>query len=148
MNEAPIGIRFMKVRDGAKAPLRATESATGYDLFACIAAPGTIEIGPDPVRVSTGIAVEAPPGCDVQLRPRSGLSAAGVISVFGTVDADYRGEIFVTLYTIGSRSGHRVLDGDRIAQLVVARTLDVRWEEAERLSDTGRGSDGHGSTGR
>ncbi|MDQ6740529.1 MAG: dUTP diphosphatase [Actinomycetota bacterium] len=148
MTEEPIGIRFMKLREGAKTPLRATESATGYDLFACIPAPGSIEIGPDPVRVPTGIAVEAPSGCDMQLRPRSGLNAAGVIGVVGTIDADYRGEIFVTLYTVGSRGAHRVLDGDRIAQLVVSRSLTVRWVQADRLSDTGRGGGGHGSTGR
>lgn len=148
MRHDTLTVRYSKLRNSARIPLRATEGATGYDLFACLDAPGFCEIGPDPVRVPTGIAIEAPAGCDVQLRPRSGLSAAGVMGVFGTLDADYRGEIFVTLYTVGSRGTHRVQDGDRVGQLVVARAVTVQWEQADHLSESSRGSRGHGSTGR
>jgi dUTP pyrophosphatase len=143
-----VAIRFLRLRPEALPPRRATPGATGYDLCACLPAPGFLDVGPDPVRVPTGIAIEAPPGWDVQLRPRSGLAAQGVLSVFGTVDPDYRGEIFVTLYTVGRRPPYRVQHGDRIAQLVVARTAEVGWQEAQQLSETERGTGGHGSTGR
>lgn len=143
-----IGIRFVRLRDGAAPPHRATPGASGWDLFACLPEPGFLDIGADPVRVPTGIAVEAPYGCDVQIRPRSGLAAQGVLSTFGTLDADYRGEIFATMYTVGHRSPHRVQHGDRIAQLVVSRVVAVAWQEVEQLSATARGAGGHGSTGR
>jgi dUTP pyrophosphatase len=140
-------LRFRRMRPEARVPARATAGATGYDVFACLET-GMLEVGADPVRVPTGIAVEAPPGCDVQLRPRSGLSAQGVMATFGTLDPDYRGELFVTLYTVGSRGPHLVRDGDRVAQLVVVRALAIDWQESEELSASERGAGGHGSTGR
>lgn len=140
-------LQFRRLRPQARVPARATPGATGYDICACLET-GLLEVGPDPVRVPTGIAVEAPPGCDVQLRPRSGLGVQGVVAAFGTLDPDYRGELFITLYTVGRRGPHLVRDGDRIAQLVVARALSVDWQEADELSATERGSGGHGSTGR
>ncbi len=142
-----VAIRFVLLREGAQAPRRMTAAATGYDLYACLPG-GYIDVGPDPVRVPTGIAIEAPAGWDVQCRPRSGLSAQGVIAVLGTGDPDYRGELFVTMYTVGRRPPHRIQHGDRIAQLVVARVADVDWQPVERLSETERGSGGYGSTGR
>src|SRR5262245_30386757 len=114
-------IKVKLLRPGAKMPWRATEGATGYDLHACIDAPGYIDIGPDVTLVPTGVAIEAPIGFDVQVRPRSGLGRQGVDLVFGTIDADYRGELLVSLRTFGSRATYRVHDGDRIAQIVVAR---------------------------
>jgi dUTP pyrophosphatase len=100
-----------------------------------------------PVRVPTGIAVAAPPGIDVQLRPRSGLFSRGVIGMLGTVDADYRGEVHVTLYCLPGVGEFTVQDGDRIAQLVIARLAATELEEVDELDDTGRGAGGHGSTG-
>ena len=141
-------LRFKRLRPDARQPQRATPGATGYDLHACLREPGYLDVGPVPVRVPTGVVIEAPRGCDVQIRPRSGLSLGGVMCVFGTLDPDYRGELFVTLYTTGTAEAHRVLNGERVAQLVVARALDVTWEEAQTLSDTARGDGSHGSTGR
>jgi len=143
-----VTIRFVRLRPEAKTPHRATAGATGYDVYACLPGGGFMDVGPDPVRVPTGIAIEAPPGCDVQCRPRSGLSAQGVLCVLGTGDPDYRGEIFVTVYTVGRRPPHRVQHGDRIAQLVVARVAEAVWREVEQLSETERGSGGYGSTRR
>ncbi len=145
--EERVAVHFRRLRPAARVPERATAGATGYDLFACLET-AFLEVGGDPVRVPTGIAVEAPRGCDVQLRPRSGLSAQGVVATFGTLDTDYRGELFVTLYTVGSRGPHVVRDGDRVAQLVVARALAVDWDETSELSTTERGARSHGSTGR
>jgi len=149
MNEETFAvIRFRVLRAGGSMPRRATDGATGFDLHACCLDRGFIDVGPDPVLVPTGIAIEAPPGCDVQIRPRSGLSARGVMGVLGTLDADYRGELFATLYTVGRRPIYRVQHGDRVGQIVVSRLLPVRWEEVSSLGATPRGGRGHGSTGR
>jgi dUTP pyrophosphatase len=104
-------------------------------------------LGTMPTRVPTGIAVAAPPGTDVQLRPRSGLFAKGVVGTIGTLDADYRGEIFVTLYCLPGLGSFEIHDGDRIGQLIVSRLVDADWVEVEELEDTARGEGGHGSTG-
>ena len=104
-------------------------------------------IGQEPALVPTGIAVEAPPGYDVQVRPRSGLSSKGVQVTFGTIDSDYRGEVLVTMYVLPYREPHVIRQGDRIAQLVIGRTAEVAIVEAEALSASERGSGGHGSTG-
>lgn len=140
-------IRVQLLRPGARLPARATEGSSGFDLFACTGG-AEIAVSQEPVLVPTGIAIEAPPGFDVQVRPRSGLARQGVIAAFGTIDADYRGEVLVTLYTTSPDVRYTVRDGDRIAQLVVARLADVRFEVAEALAATARGSGGHGSTGR
>jgi dUTP pyrophosphatase len=100
------------------------------------------------VRVPTGVAIEAPEGYDVQIRPRSGLSAQGIMATLGTIDADYRGELLVTMYVLSYRHPHTVRDGDRIAQLVIGRLAQIDVVEAEALSETERGAGGHGSTGR
>jgi dUTP pyrophosphatase len=106
------------------------------------------EVGVEPVRVPTGVAIEAPRGLDVQIRPRSGLSSKGVMVTLGTIDADYRGELLVTMYVLPHRGLHRVEDGDRIAQLIISRVAKVSLEVAEELGATGREAGGHGSTGR
>lgn len=139
-------IRVKALRAAARLPERATEGATGFDLYACV--DGEIEVGPEPVRVPAGIAIETPPGLDVQIRPRSGLSAQGVMATLGTIDADYRGELLVTMYVLPYRGPHTVHNGDRIAQLVVSRVANVALEPATELSATSRDTGGHGSTGR
>lgn len=143
----PVPLSVMLLREGARLPTRQTEHASGFDLHACLA-DGTIEVGTMPVRVPTGIAIAAPPGADVQIRPRSGLSARGVMGTFGTIDADYRGELFVTLYCLADVGNYVVNDGERIAQLVIARLADVEWSVVMELGGTARGSLGHGSTGQ
>ena len=139
-------IRVKTLRAGARMPERATEGATGFDLYACVE--GELEVGQAPLRVPTGIAIETPAGLDVQIRPRSGLSAQGVVATLGTIDADYRGELLVTMYVLPYRAAHVVRNGDRIAQLVVSRAAEVRLEPSEELSATARDTGGHGSTGR
>jgi len=128
-------------------PFRASELASGYDIYACLEH-GPVDIGQRPVLVPTGLAIEVPPGLDAQFRPRSGLSRQGVMATFGTLDADYRGEVMITLYTVAPEITHSVQHGDRIAQLVITRLADVEFERALVLSETVRGSGGHGSTGR
>lgn len=143
MSEATLRVR--RLRPSARVPARQTAAASGYDLHACLDAP--LSIGEQPVKVPTGIAIAAPEGCDVQSRPRSGLASRGVLSVFGTIDADYRGELFVTMYCLPGCGPFEVKDGDRIAQLVVTRLAPAEWIEVESLDETARGAGGHGSTG-
>ena len=126
--------------------MRATEFASGFDLHACIDEP--VVLGQRPRLVGTGLAMEVPPGLDAQIRPRSGLARQGVLSTFGTLDADYRGELMVALYTTAPDVTYVVHDGDRIAQIVITRLAEAAFEPSEALSETGRGSGGHGSTGR
>jgi dUTP pyrophosphatase len=141
-------IRVKLLRPGARIPQRATSGSTGYDLVACLDQGDALEVGPQPVRVPTGIAIEAPAGFDVQIRPRSGLSAQGVMVTLGTIDSDYRGELLVTMYVLSHRGPHTIHNGDRIAQLVISRIEDVTLEQAEDLTPTTRDTGGHGSTGR
>jgi dUTP pyrophosphatase len=144
MPDASIKVKLL--RPGARLPAFATPGASGLDLYACLEAP--LELTPDVTLVPTGIAVEAPAGYDLQIRPRSGLARRGVDVILGTLDADYRGEVFVSMRTFGSLAGYRVESGDRIAQLVISRFEALPLVEVEELSGSERGAGGHGSTGR
>ncbi len=145
--QMPDQIRIQLLRPGAKMPFRATEQASGFDIYACLD-DGPVTVTQLPVVVPTGIAMEVPWGLDAQFRPRSGLARQGVLSTFGTLDADYRGEVMITLYTVAPDIAHTIHHGDRIAQLVVTRLAEVEFETALVLSETVRGAGGHGSTGR
>ncbi len=97
----------------------------------------------------TGLAIEVPPGCEAQIRPRSGLALKHAITLPNspaTIDPGYRGEIRVILLNLG-REAYHVKRGDRIAQMVIARYEAIEWEESE-LNDTHRGAGGFGSSGR
>ena len=99
--------------------------------------------------VGTGLFIELPIGVEAQVRPRSGLAAKKGITVLnapGTIDADYRGEIGVILVNL-SNEEFIINNGERIAQLVIAKHERADWEEAELLSETERGEGGFGSTG-
>ena len=99
--------------------------------------------------VGTGLFIELPIGIEAQVRPRSGLAAKKGITVLnapGTIDADYRGEIGVILVNL-SNEDFLIQNGDRIAQLVIAKHERADWEEVQELSDTERGEVGFGSTG-
>jgi dUTP pyrophosphatase len=102
-----------------------------------------------PQLVATGLAIELPPGHEAQIRPRSGLALRHAITLPNspaTIDPGYRGEIRVILLNLG-KENYQVHAGDRIAQMVVARYETVEWEEGE-LSDSARGTEGFGSSGR
>ncbi|MEX2080827.1 MAG: dUTP diphosphatase [Dehalococcoidia bacterium] len=146
MTAEPLTLRVLLLRPGARVPTRATEASTGFDLYARL--DSDLELSDSPTLVPTGIAIEAPAGSDIQVRPRSGLARLGVLSTFGTLDTDYRGEVQVTMYTVNPGIRYTVHDGDRIAQLVVGTHVPARFRVARRLSETARGDRGHGSTGR
>lgn len=99
--------------------------------------------------VGTGLFIELPVGIEAQVRPRSGLAAKKGITVLnapGTVDADYRGEIGVILVNL-SNEDFTIENGERIAQLVIAKHERAEWVKVEELSETDRGEGGFGSTG-
>ena len=99
--------------------------------------------------VKTGLFIELPIGYEAQVRPRSGLAAKKGITVLnspGTVDADYRGEIGVILVNLSNES-FTIENGERIAQLIIARHERAEWVEVDELSQTSRGEGGFGSTG-
>lgn len=99
--------------------------------------------------VPTGLFIELPVGFEAQVRPRSGLAAKKGITVLnspGTIDADYRGEIKVILVNL-SNEPFTIENGERIAQLVIARHEQVSWEQVSELAESGRGAGGFGSTG-
>ncbi len=146
MKPSEIQLKIKKLHPSARLPQRGSKFASGFDLFACLEE-RSITLGKRPALIGTGIALEIPPGYDVQVRPRSGLSAKGVGVTFGTIDSDYRGEIMVTMYLFGGESSFEIKHGDRIAQLVIGKLVDVAIEEVEELSSTERGIGGHGSTG-
>mgnify|MGYP000415290692 CR=1 FL=1 len=103
-----------------------------------------------PRMVSTGLALELPPGLEAQIRPRSGLAVKhgiGLINAPGTIDADYRGEVMIALVNLG-RSAYTVRRGDRIAQVVIQRVEQARLEQVPALDATERDSGGFGHTGR
>lgn len=129
-------------------PSYETDGAAGMDLRANIEE--SITLKPlERAIVKTGLFIALPVGFEAQVRPRSGLAAKKGITVLnspGTVDADYRGEIGVILVNL-SNEDFVVNDGERIAQLVIAKHERVTWQEVDVLSETERGSGGFGSTG-
>jgi dUTP pyrophosphatase len=99
--------------------------------------------------VKTGLFIALPVGTEAQVRPRSGLAAKNGVTVLnspGTIDADYRGEIGVILINL-SLKNFKINDGERIAQLVIAKHERAEWREVTELDDTERGAGGFGSTG-
>ena len=129
-------------------PLYETIASAGMDLRASLSESRTLKPLERSI-VGTGLFIELPIGIEAQVRPRSGLAAKKGITVLnapGTIDADYRGEIGVILVNL-SNEDFTINNGERIAQLVIAKHERAEWEEAEALSETERGEGGFGSTG-
>ena len=128
-------------------PAYETAHAAGMDLRACVEE--TIQLKPmERKLVPTGLHIELPVGFEAQIRPRSGLAfkhGIGIVNSPGTIDADYRGEIKVLLINLGA-DVFEINNGDRIAQMVVAKHETVNWSEVEVLNDTTRGEGGFGHT--
>ena len=131
-----------------KLPKYETENSAGMDIKAFIN--NNITLKPlDRTIVATGLYLSLPKGLEAQVRPRSGLAIKKGITVLnspGTIDSDYRGEIGVILINL-SNEVFTVKNGDRIAQLIIAKHTSVIWEEVKQLEDSPRGSAGFGSTG-
>lgn len=129
-------------------PQYATASSAGMDLRANL--DESIILKPlERTLVKTGLFIELPVGYEAQVRPRSGLAFKKGITVLnspGTIDADYRGEIGVILVNL-SNENFLIEDGERVAQLVIAKHETIEWDEVNSLEETERGAGGFGSTG-
>lgn len=150
-------VKFKKLHPDAVIPRYATPGSSGFDLVAI----EDVDLKPGETKlVKTGLAVAVPPGYELQVRPRSGISLKTPLMVAnspGTVDSDYRGEVCVIMKnvsgykTVGMTTEytiHNVKKGDRIAQGVVQAVEQVNIEVVDSLDETERGSGGFGSTGR
>lgn len=150
--EPAVEVSLVRLPHATDLPLPAYQSAlaAGLDLLAAVPADGPVEIAPGGrAMIPTGLVIALPPGCEGQVRPRSGLAARHGITVLntpGTIDADYRGEVQVILINLGAEP-FQISRGMRIAQLVVARVQHAVLVEAKSLAATARGSGGMGSTG-
>ncbi|MDZ4665227.1 MAG: dUTP diphosphatase [Bacteroidota bacterium] len=141
----------IKLINQSKHPLPeyATEHAAGMDLRANLNEPITLK-PLERVLVATGLFMELPIGFESQIRPRSGLAFKNGLTVLnspGTIDADYRGEIKVLLINL-SHTDFVINDGERIAQMVIAKHEVAKWELVTVLEDSNRGAGGFGSTGK
>lgn len=142
----------MKIRvvNTSRHPLPAytTLGSAGMDLRAHLDAPVELQPG-QRLLIPTGLHIELPEGYEAQVRPRSGLALKHGVTVLnapGTIDADYRGEVGVLLINLGHEP-FTVADGERIAQMVVARHETVEWQPAQALSESERGAGGYGHSG-
>ena len=146
-------VRFLKLDDRATIPQYQSQLAAGLDLAACLprhGSPESVTINPGEIaKIPLGFACAIPPGYEGQVRPRSGLATKHGLTVPnapGTIDADYRGELFVALINLGKEPiniSHQM----RIAQLIIAPVSHATIIEVDSLDETTRGSDGFGSTG-
>ena len=151
-NFAKLNDKTMKVQIINKSkhslPQYATSSSAGMDLRANLDNPIVLK----PLQrclVPTGLYIALPEGFEAQIRPRSGLALKKGITLLntpGTIDADYRGEIGVIVINL-SAEDFLIEDGERIAQMVIARYEQAEWQEVEVLEDTERGAGGFGHTG-
>ncbi|MGI9593470.1 MAG: dUTP diphosphatase [Patiriisocius sp.] len=129
-------------------PSYQTIASAGMDIRAYIAQPVVLKPMQRAI-IKTGLYLELPIGTEAQVRPRSGLAAKKGITVLnspGTIDADYRGEVGVILINLSSED-FTVENGERIAQLVLAKHDRAQWQQVDQLSSTDRGEGGFGSTG-
>jgi dUTP pyrophosphatase len=130
-------------------PEYATQASAGMDLRANLDQPIILKSLERAV-VPTGLFIELPVGFEAQVRPRSGLAFKNGITVLnspGTIDADYRGEVKVILINLSTES-FTINDGERIAQLIIAKHEQAEWIHVEELVETQRGQGGFGHTGK
>ncbi len=141
----------MKIRitsAGGSLPGYETDGSAGMDIRAFLTEPVRLDPGERRL-IPTGISIELPEGYEAQIRARSGLSVKhgiGLVNGVGTIDSDYRGEIKVALINWGEEP-FVVNDGDRIAQMIVAKYKTVEWELSDELDESSRGEGGFGHTG-
>ena len=150
-----IDVKIRLLSDWAQIPTRMTDGSAGYDLYAAvdavipaatISASETVDIGR--CLVPLGLAIELPIGIVGRIAARSGLSAKFNIEVgAGWIDSDFRGEVMVELKNLSS-ANYKIAAGDRIAQLILLKTLRAELVVSDQLESTSRGTSGMGSTGR
>lgn len=143
-----MNIKVKKLYESVVLPEYKTSGAAAFDFESMI----DIIINPNETKIiPTGLAFEIPDGYELQVRPRSGLSAKTKLRVSnspGTIDSDYRGEVCIILDNISSQDSYTINKGERIAQGVISKVEKITFEEVENLSETERGEGGFGSTGK
>ncbi len=145
-----LNVKTLDHFEGLELPQYQTVGSAGLDLSAAVPADTPVEIPSGEWRmIPTGICIALPEGHEAQVRPRSGLAASKGVTCLntpGTIDADYRGEIRVNLINHGPEP-FMVNRGERIAQMIITRFVQVRWNTMDKLDETARGTGGFGSTG-
>lgn len=150
MEEKTVRLCWLDPENSADLALPAyqSESASGMDIAAAVAAP--VALAPGAIsHIPTGFAVAIPEGYELQIRPRSGLAFRHGITIInspGTIDADYRGEVRIGLINLG-QAAYTINRGDRIAQMVLAPVIRARLAVVQHLDETGRAAGGFGHTG-
>ena len=144
-----VKVLIKKLNSKVKLPEYKTSGSSGMDLMAFTDNP--IRIPPNTLKIiSTGLSIAIPEDLEIQIRPRSGLSAKfnlGILNTPGTIDSDYRGELKIILFNHGTKE-FVVNNNDRIAQMILMPVLKVDFEEVNELPKSIRGSGGFGSTGK
>lgn len=142
-------IEIKLVTKSGNIPAYETEGSAGMDLKAVLNEPVVLAPGERRL-IPTGLFIELPKGYEAQIRARSGLAikhGITLINCVGTIDSDYRGEIQVPLVNLGQED-FEIKNGERIAQMVIAKYEQVSWKITDELSETERGAGGFGHTGR
>ncbi len=144
-------MKIMKIYDDAILPTRGSAEAAGYDLYARLKEHETLQILPhQTTKIGTGIAIECPKGYFAGIFARSGLATKQGLrpaNCVGVVDSDYRGEIIVAIHNDSDEIRY-IENGDRIAQMILIPYIPMTFIETDELSESGRGQDGFGSTGK
>ena len=144
-------MKIMKIYDDAILPTRGSAEAAGYDLYARLKEHETLQILPhETTKIGTGIAIECPKGYFAGIFARSGLATKQGLrpaNCVGVVDSDYRGEIIVAIHNDSDEIRY-IENGDRIAQMILIPYIPMTFIETDKLSESGRGQDGFGSTGK
>lgn len=144
-------MKIMKIYDDAILPTRGSAEAAGYDLYARLKEHETLQILPhQTTKIGTGIAIECPKGYFAGIFARSGLATKQGLrpaNCVGVVDSDYRGEIIVAIHNDSDEIRY-IENGDRIAQMILIPYIPMNFIETNELSESGRGQDGFGSTGK
>lgn len=143
-------LKIKKLESRAKIPYYQTKGAAGFDLHSIDTV--SIQAG-STMLVRTGLAFEIPEGYELQIRPRSGMSAKTKVRISnspGTIDSDYRGEVKIIVDNISQNQAdsYRIQEGDRIAQAILQKVEQAEFEQVDELSNTKRGSGGFGSSGQ
>ena len=142
-------VKIARTDPDARMPTKGSQHAAGWDLYSL---EDTVVPFRSSVKLRTGLHVAIPKGFEGQVRARSSLGSKGLIlpHSIGTIDSDYRGELFVLMTWIGEGDSYLVKSGERIAQLVIAPIPEIGFSEVsmEDLGSTERGDGGFGSTGR
>lgn len=144
-----MAVRIKIKSDTGLLPTKGTAGSAGYDIRARLDEDAVLKSFERRL-FKTGIYIEIPEGYEAQMRPRSGLAIRNGVTLVngvGTIDSDYRGEIMIPLINLGQEDVV-IKDGDRIAQMIIARYEDIEWDEESGFTGTQRGTGGFGHTGK